>query len=163
MGHRGLLLRVVPHGRDVLGEGGGRGLSPKLHILRAARQTHLTALRLTQNKARASWASNTKRERDREKIGKARERKRETTIWTALTAATWQHPAAFPQQAHPQQNGSTKITYTYSAYYAYAAWQVAPAKTLQICCQIAYEKPPTATSIINVSLLPLVPVRPSKI
>lgn len=62
-----------------------------------------------------------------------------------------QHPAAFPQQA-AQQNGSAKITYT--SYYAYAAWQVAPhSNLLHICCQIApYQQ---LHSVINVSLLPL--------
>lgn len=51
-----------------LRDAGCAGLCPKLHILRAARQTHLTALRLTQNKAtsKLSRAPHCERERAKE-------------------------------------------------------------------------------------------------
>lgn len=69
VGYQGLLLlRVVA---DVMwgGEASeGRGISPKLHILRVARQTHLTALRLTQNKA-ASKLSKQHKEGERKREG----------------------------------------------------------------------------------------------
>lgn len=126
---------------------GCAGLCPKLRILRAARQTHLTALRLTQNKATSKLSSSIVRERARDSQT-ARQGQQ-------LCGYMTQHPAAFPQQA-AQQNGSAKITYT--SYYAYAAWQVEPAVTYCIFAAKLLMKcslpPLPTTSVINVSLLP---------
>lgn len=103
VGHQGLLLlRVVADGRHVMGAGAkGRGISPKLHILRVARQTHLTALRLTQNKAASKLSKQHKEGERKRKVERQRKRGREseTALWPTLTAAARQHPAAFPQQA----------------------------------------------------------------